>query len=137
MLAQLRMRAVLVVAVGITWLWCLIGAITLPAYLVVTAIRALARRASHGGRPPSPPMLAPVILLVLYAAVMAACAVGLVVSVLWVRTPGSVGEAVAWGALPAWSAFVATATVIVLRRRIHAAPTARPEPQMASVSLQR
>ena len=87
------MRAVLVVAVGITWLWCLIGAITLPVYLMVTAIRALVRRAGHGGLTPSP--------------------------------------------LPGWSAFVATATAIVLGRRIHAAPTVRPEPQMASVSLQR
>lgn len=133
------MRAVLVVAVGITWLWCLIGAVTLPVYLMVTAIRALVRRADHGGLTPSPspPPLAPVILLIVYAAVMAACSVGLVVSVLWVRSPGSVGEAVAWAALPGWSAFVATATAIVLGRRMHAAPTVRPEPQMASASLQR
>lgn len=131
------MRAVLVLAVGITWLWCLIGAITLPVYLVVTAFRAQVRRAGHGGPTPSPLPLVPVILLVLYAAVMAACAVGLFVSVLWVRSSGSVGEAVAWAALPAWSAFVATATAIVLGRRIHAAPTVRPEPQMASASLQR
>jgi hypothetical protein len=64
-----------------------------------------------------------VVLLVAYAAVMAACAI--VLGVLSWRTPGDWGSVLAWAALPTWAALAAVATAAVLWKR-RPAPSALP-----------
>jgi hypothetical protein len=115
-------RAVLVLIVLLGWAACLLGAVGLTAYLATTAVRLLRHRHGDDGRNPSPPPRGAVMALVLFAVAMAAIAAGLAGVVLWGRTSGPLSSAVAWAALPMWTALTAAITAVVLWRR-RQAPT--------------
>lgn len=107
------MRAVLILAVLMAWVWCIVGAVGLTGFLVVTALGA--RRAERTPSTPPPLLQA---ALAAYALIMAACGAGLTAVVLHGDAGGSVGRALRWAALPWWAAAAAVATLVVLRRRV-------------------
>jgi hypothetical protein len=108
----------LVLSVLLAWVVCLAGAVVLTGYLAVTGIRRL-----RGESPPRPP--GTVRGLLVFAVLMAAAAVALAGIVLRGETPGSASSALAWAALPLWTAFVSALTAMVLARPSTPAPTAR------------
>lgn len=110
------MRAVLILAVLMVWLACILGAIGLTAYLAFTAAGLLRPRPRGYDRPSSPPPMATVVCLVVFAGIMGFFA-ALASGVLLGRHPGDWSSALAWAALPLWAALAASATAVVLSRR--------------------
>jgi hypothetical protein len=109
-------RAVLFLAVLMLWLLCLGGAIVLPILLIVRT--AMERRrgavASPGIGPVQPADFGTLVALLHgYAAVMVAGALALS-GVLFGRSD-DLGEALAWAAIPAWSALMALLVARSLR----------------------
>ena len=100
------MRAVLILVVLMTALWCVAGAVGFTVYLGALAARSVWDRRRGVRRATSPPPGGLVMLLIGYSCVMAAIAAAAV----W-------AQELFWIGMASWSALVASATVAVLRGR--------------------
>lgn len=100
------MRAVLLLAVLMTALGCVAGAVGLTGYLVGIAIRSASDRRRGVARATPPPARGLVGLLIGYASAM----VAIVGAAVWAQTAF-------WVVMASWSALAATTTAAVLRRR--------------------
>jgi hypothetical protein len=102
-------RALLILTVLMAWLWCLAGAVGVPAYLATALL--LARR----GRPRTyrPGRLA-IATFAAFAGAMGACAALLIGSSRLGERPAPWLEALSWGALPLWTALWSTAAALRL-----------------------
>ncbi len=110
------MRAVLIVMALMAWVYCVIGAVGLTAYLAAVAGGALRARYVGAERTPPPPARGVVTALVVFAVTMVAMASGLA-AVALSDEPSALSSAAAWAALPSWSALAAASTAVVLWRR--------------------
>ena len=100
------MRAVLIAAVLMTAFWCLAGGVSLTVYLVAVGARSVRDHRRGFTRAYTPPPGGVVALLIGYACFMVVIAALTV----WAREE-------VWVGMASWSALVAFATVVVLRRR--------------------